>query len=82
MKKIKYSTYTLLTVFALSLNACTDNFESINQNPYQITGESLEQDFNHVGAFYPSMLDNLFQDQIAHNLVHESFANQSKSGQV
>ena len=75
MKKIKYSSYTLLTVFALSLNACTDNFESINQNPYQITGESLEQDFNHVGAFYPSMLDNLFQDQIAHNLVHESFVN-------
>ena len=70
MKKRKYIGYTLL---ALMFSACTDNFERANINPYQITGESLEQDFNHVGAFYPSMLNNLFQDQIADNLAHESF---------
>jgi hypothetical protein len=60
-------------MFALALGACTDSFDRTNTNPYQITDESLEQDFNHVGAFYPSMLDNIFQDQIADNLVHESF---------
>ena len=73
MKKKKYIAYTLSTLFALSFSACTDNFERTNSNPYQITGESLEQDFNHVGAFYPTMLDNIFNDQIAHNLAHESF---------
>lgn len=72
MKK-KYISYILTTVFALVLSACTDNFEVTNQNPYQITDKSLEQDFNHVGAFYPSMLNNIFQDQVAHNLVHEAF---------
>jgi hypothetical protein len=75
MKKMKYISYALSTVFALILSGCTDNFESANRNPYQITDESLEQDFNHVGAFYPSMLNNLFQDQVAHNLVHEAFVN-------
>src|SRR5688572_6116580 len=73
MKKKKYIGYTLSTVVALLLSACTDNFVSTNTNPYQISDESLEQDFNHVGAFYPSMLDNIFNDQIADNLAHESF---------
>lgn len=75
MKKKRIIIYSLSTVFALILGACTESFERINKNPYQITDKSLEQDFNHVGAFYPSMLDNIFQDQIAHNLVHESFVN-------
>ena len=63
----------LSTVLALLFSACTDNFERTNTNPYQITDESLQQDFNHVGAFYPSMLNNIFQDQVAHNLAHEAF---------
>jgi hypothetical protein len=67
--------YTLITVFALTFSACTENFESINQDPYQLRGESLKQDFNHVGAFYPTMLNNIFQDQVAHNLAHEAFVN-------
>lgn len=73
---MKYISYTLSTVFALLISgACTDNFEATNRNPYQITDKSLEQDFNHIGAFYPSMLNNIFQDQVAHNLVHEAFVN-------
>jgi hypothetical protein len=75
MKKKRYISYALSTVFALLLSACTDNFVVTNTDPYQITDESLKQDFNHVGAFYPSMLNNIFQDQVAHNLVHESFVN-------
>lgn len=75
MKTKRIITYGLSTVFALLISACTDNFERINQNPYQITDESLEQDFNHIGAFFPSILNNIFQDQVAHNLVHEAFVN-------
>lgn len=67
--------YMLVTVLLLTFGGCTDNFVSLNENPYRITNEDLEQDFNHVGAFYPSMLNNLFQDQVAHNLVHEAFVN-------
>lgn len=73
MKKKRYIGYGFATVLALLTGACTDNFDSTNTNPYQITDKSLEQDFNHVGAFYPSMLDNIFNDQIADNLAHEAF---------
>jgi Susd and RagB outer membrane lipoprotein len=70
MKKISY---ILTTVFVLIFSACTDNFEDINKNPYEITNEDLKQDFNHVGAFYPTMLNNIFGDQVEHNLANESF---------
>ncbi len=73
MKKKKH--YIITTVLALALGACTDGFESFNQNPYQIQNESLNQDFNNIGAFYPSMLANLFGDQVDHNLANESFVN-------
>lgn len=70
MKKI----YILLTtLFLLTFGACTDNFEEANINPYQISDESLQQDFNHVGAFFPSMLSNIFGNQVNHNLVNDSF---------
>lgn len=60
-------------IFTFVFSACTDNFEETNTNPYQISDEQLKADFNHVGAFYPTMLDNIFADQTQHNLVHESF---------
>lgn len=69
MKKI----YLFLTAFLLLSGACTDNFEEANINPYQISDESLQQDFNHVGAFFPTMLSNLFGNQVNHNLVNDSF---------
>lgn len=70
MKKIKY---IVLTALLFNLGACTGDFEEINENPYQITDESLKQDFNNVGAFYPPMLKNLFGHQIEHNLSHDSW---------
>ncbi len=70
MKKIFYKA---ILIIVLALGACTDNFEEINTQPYQIDGESLQQDFNNVGAFYPDMLYNLFGHQVEHNLVHDSF---------
>ncbi|NJB70356.1 hypothetical protein GGR42_000818 [Saonia flava] len=69
MKKLIY----LITVI-LALGACTDKFEETNTNPYEITGESLQQDFNHVGSFYPSMLGQLFGNQIDHNLINDTYA--------
>jgi hypothetical protein len=56
------------------MNACTDKFDEANTNPYEISSESLKQDFNHVGAYYSSMLGNIFGHQIEENLVAESFA--------
>ncbi|UZR97356.1 SusD/RagB family nutrient-binding outer membrane lipoprotein [Chondrinema litorale] len=70
MKKIYiFLTTTCLLIFS----ACTGNFEEANINPYQISDKSLQQDFNHVGAFFPSMLSNLFGNQVNHNLVNDSF---------
>ncbi len=68
MKKILF-----IFIVALFANACTDGFEEANINPYEITHESLEQDFNHIGSFYPSLLGNLFGHQIEENLIAESF---------
>jgi hypothetical protein len=64
--------YLIAIVFAL--NACTDDFEETNTNPYEITTESLKQDFNHVGSFFPTMFSQIFGNQIDHNLTNVTFA--------
>ena len=66
--------YIYLFSMVLALGACTDDFVETNTNPYEISGESLKQDFNDVGAFFPSMLGNIFGIQIDHNLTNDSFA--------
>ncbi|MDT7830095.1 SusD/RagB family nutrient-binding outer membrane lipoprotein [Pricia sp. S334] len=58
----------------LVLGACTDDFEEINTNPYQITDASLEQNFNDVGSFYPSMFSQIFGNQVDHNLTNVTYA--------
>ncbi len=68
MKKILF-----LFIAALFANACTDGFEEANVNPYEVTDESLTQDFNHIGSFYPTLLANIFGHQIEENLAAESF---------
>ncbi|MGV8135358.1 MAG: SusD/RagB family nutrient-binding outer membrane lipoprotein [Mangrovibacterium sp.] len=62
-----------LFIVALFAGSCTDGFEEANINPYEISEESLTQDFNHIGSFYPSLLGNIFGHQIEENLVAESF---------
>jgi len=69
MKKIIYISFIAL----LTLSACTDEFVELNENQYEVTDQSLKQDFNNVGAFYPPMLKNLFGHQIEHNLSHDSW---------
>ena len=73
MKKISI----FISLIGLTLySGCTKDFAELNTNPYQISDESLRQDNNHVGAFFPTMLNNIFGDQIEHNLCNESFTRQ------
>ncbi|MBU2907608.1 SusD/RagB family nutrient-binding outer membrane lipoprotein [Arenibacter algicola] len=69
MKKLIY-----LITMVIAFSGCTNDFEETNTNPYQISGESLKQDFNHVGAFYSSMLSQIFGNQVDHNLTNVTFA--------
>ncbi|WP_372774324.1 SusD/RagB family nutrient-binding outer membrane lipoprotein [Mangrovibacterium sp.] len=62
-----------LFIVALFFSTCTDGFEEANVNPYQITDESLSQDFNHIGSFYPTLMANIFGSQVQENLVAESY---------
>jgi hypothetical protein len=55
------------------LSSCTSDFKEANTNPYEISNKSLEQDFNNVGAYFPTLLGNIFGHQIEENLVAESF---------
>lgn len=70
MKRI---TYILIVTLLFNISACTDNFEELNENPNQITDESLTQDFNNVGAFYPPMFSQIFGNQVNHNLSNVSW---------
>ena len=65
--------YIFIMLLAFMINACTDQFEEANTNPYSISGKSLEQDYNQVGSYYQTMLSKLFGSQTQENLVDESF---------
>lgn len=73
---MKKNIFIYMTVLALIFSGCTDDFVETNTNPYQISDESLRQDNNHVGAYFPTMLGNIFGDQIEHNLAHDSWTRQ------
>ena len=78
MKKIIFIT---VAVFALFFSACTDNFEEINTHPYQISDESLEQDFNHVGSYFKTLWSGnwnaaIIGHQTNHNLCNTSWVRQ------
>lgn len=57
----------------LVFNSCTKEFESLNQNPNQISDESLQQDFNLVGSPFSGLLFNLFGHQIEEDLCYDSW---------
>lgn len=71
MKKLKY---IMIIALLFISGACTDGFEELNQNPNQITDESLKQDFQIVGSKYAPMFRNIFGNQVDHNLSNESWA--------
>jgi hypothetical protein len=62
----------LLGVFG----SCTKDFETVNQNPNQITDELLQQDFNLVGSPFGGMLYELHGNQgsqIEQDLCYDSW---------
>ena len=63
----------LIIAGVVTLSACTEDFAELNTNPYQITDESLKQNFNHVGAYYPQMLREIIGHQTDHNLLNDSY---------
>ena len=68
MKKI-----FIALLFIGALAACTKNFQTENQNPYQISDELLKQDFNLVGSPFSGLLFNLFGHQIEEDLCYDSW---------
>ncbi|PCI35816.1 MAG: SusD/RagB family nutrient-binding outer membrane lipoprotein [Flavobacteriaceae bacterium] len=51
--------YIAASVITLSTINCTDNFESLNTDPYGITDESLTQMNNHIGSKFENMFLNV-----------------------
>jgi len=71
MKKI-----FIALLFVGALASCTKNFQTENQNPYQISDELLKQDFNLVGSPFSGMLFQLYGDQgsqIEEDLCYDSW---------
>ena len=60
-------------LFLVALTACTKNFQTENQNPYQISDEMLKQDFNLVGSPFSQLLFNLNGHQIEEDLCQDSW---------
>ena len=56
---IKNIKRTAITLSLLAAVGCTDNFEEINNNPYGITQELLEQDFNNIKGLFGPMFNNI-----------------------
>ena len=70
---MKRNIFYILLIGLVTLYSCTDDFAELNTNPNQITDESLKQNFNHIGAYFPSMLEALSGNQVMHNLNNDSW---------
>lgn len=68
MKKI-----FIIVLFLGILAACTKDFVTENQNPYQISDELLKQDFNLVGSPFSGLLFNINGHQIEEDLCQDSW---------
>lgn len=62
------------------LVGCTDKFEEINTNPYTITPEELEADFQHIGSPFMQAQQNIYTftpawvTQLQQNLMGDVFS--------
>lgn len=72
--------YTVAASIALSMAACTDDFENINTNPSGISNESLTQMNNHIGGSFTPMFLNVFNVtpawnfQLQQNLIGDVYS--------
>ena len=82
-RKILYKTLGLLAigcVTMLSFQSCTDKFEEINTNEYNITPEELQVDFQHVGSGFVQAQENLYAynpawvTQLQQNLIADVYS--------
>ncbi len=55
----KFYKYIAASILIVSTFNCTDNFESINTDPYGITDKSLTQMNNHIGSKFENMFLNV-----------------------
>lgn len=67
----------VLLSFLLSVG-CTSDFKELNKDPNEVSNESLKQDFNDMGAYFPTLLGNIippvnWKEQVAHNLANDAF---------
>ncbi|WKL49863.1 RagB/SusD family nutrient uptake outer membrane protein [Flavobacterium pectinovorum] len=59
MKLNNKITKAAICMSLLAAVGCTSNFEEINTNPYGITPELREQDFNHIKGDFSPMFNNI-----------------------
>ncbi len=62
MKLNKFYTYFILALL-LFVNACTSDFDNINEPKYQASVEDMQGDNFMLGAFFPQLQDNAFPAQ-------------------
>lgn len=77
--KFNHIKIILIAFIPLSLTFCTSDFEEFNTDPYGVTDEELEQDFNNIGEYFPAMLRMLVNTepsryQTGQNLTTDSWA--------
>ncbi len=60
-------------LFLIALIGCTEDFETTNQDPYQISDEMLKQDFNLVGSPFSGLLFNINGHQVEEDLCQDSW---------
>ncbi len=75
MKKILI--YIPIVAAILTVAGCTKGFTEFNTNPYEISDESLTQNFNNVGGFFKQLQMNIYLYdglQTDENLTGDAFA--------
>ena len=51
---------TIFVILALSVLASCSKWEEYNTDPFGITSEMLEADYNNIGAYYPKVLQSVY----------------------
>ena len=60
MKKVFNNIVSVFLLMSMVLTSCTDQFESMNTNPVEVTPEQMKQDNLNIGAFFTQMEKGVF----------------------